>query len=138
MTSTPVRPYMVICLPVDLSNPQIRDATVWGGWRGGTTAWLTVVHGSGSDDTTYPPDGVANQDNCGGRTGVCALRTCFPANVNSRLYPMDLTLKYGTVAVFVRMMRMCQVGRRREDEPFSPGQSQYSGGDENKIRFCRP
>ncbi|EJK56125.1 hypothetical protein THAOC_24043, partial [Thalassiosira oceanica] len=109
----------------------------WGGRRGGTTAWSTVFHGSSSDDTTYPPDGVTNQDNHGGRTGVCAPRTCLPANVNSRLYPMDLTLEYGTVTVFVRMMRMCQLGRRREDEPFSPGQSQYSGGDENKIRFCR-
>ena len=43
-----------------------------------------VVHGSGSDDTTYPPDGAANQDNRSGRTGVCAPRTCLPANVNSQ------------------------------------------------------
>ena len=87
---------MVISLPVDLSNPQIGTPQFWGGWRGGTTAWSTVVHGSGSDDTTYPPDGVANQDNRGGWTGVCAPQTSLPANVNSRLYLMDLTLEYGT------------------------------------------
>ena len=45
--------------------------------------------------------GVANQDNRGGRTGVCAPRTSLPANVYSRLYLMDLSLEYGTVTVVV-------------------------------------
>ena len=67
-----------------------------------------MVDGSGSDDTTYPPDGVANQDNRDGRTGVCAPRPSLPANAYPILYLMDLTLEYGTVTVFVRMMRMCQ------------------------------
>ena len=87
---------MVLSLPVDLSNPQIRDVTVLGRVARRDDG---VVDGSGSDDTTYPPDGVANQDNRGGRTGVCAPWASLPANAYSRLYLMDLTLEYGTVTV---------------------------------------
>ena len=87
---------MVLSLPVDLSNPQIRDVTVLGRVARRDNS---VVDGSGPDDTTYPPDGVTNQDNRGGRTGVCAPWASLPANVYSRLYLMDLTLEYGTVTV---------------------------------------
>ncbi|EJK44651.1 hypothetical protein THAOC_36795 [Thalassiosira oceanica] len=58
-------------IPTDERRAQdYRTEPFWGGWRDGTTAWSTVVHGSGSDDTTYPPDGAANQDNRTGRTGI--------------------------------------------------------------------